>query len=839
MQQVSVHQLYKRLETVGKGAYGSVHKGLHIPTGNLVALKIINLDTSDDDVEDIQREVALLTQLRDAPNITKYYGCYMDGPRVWIAMELAQGGSVLSLMKVSPDNSIEERFVAVIIRETLVALAYLHRVPVIHRDMKAANILVSSTGKVMICDFGVSALLATTSSKRNTLTGTPYWMAPEVVQSVPAYDTKADIWSLGIMIYEMMKGQPPHAHLDKFKVMDLIPRARPPTLAENEGSVDMRAFMALCLKESPTERLPAEELAKTKWMKSVSRTPIGILKELVSRLQQAGPRASLAGPLDWEEEELNARRFPRESNGWEFDTVRSREWMDAGFQDGDEDSFQSTVRPPAAPLPLSLRSIFEDESAPQPEPWRIPQHPSSSHRDSPSGPAPVGPRKPRRQGSTDSTASLTTDESVSGSPFVFPPRTRPARQPSQPKSRPPPISADEDSSTEAVIDLRLLSAGLSDSDRDTSTDTITPPAKKSSMSSRFKVPPNIEVPPRHSGVDIDPQKSADDTTPSTASTDKTPQSARQFITRKRSQSTAESISSARRGWSDSGDDVNLASPAAFQFPPNGKGDQTPSPSQHRSQRADQHAAVKSGSPGLVSPSAHQMTYSLDQTTARRLVPPELRSPPPPMNRTRSATALPVESHYMTPESPLIPPIKPFARVGRERSGSGSEGAATMGTPTLKDVLKIPSLSSEHHMGMTDLLPPSPSAVAHSRPIFAPSPSHLGNSAVIADQNQRDAALAAPSPYNLPRSTSPPPFDPSTTTTKPPAPSETTISAFGSSLGQGPAVRPLDFMALVNGTNAYTELAHTIEDLSQWLSIVESGFGEILDAPLSKQGQAHS
>lgn len=167
---MSVHQLYKRLETVGKGAYGSVHKGVD-RAGNIVALKIINLDIESDDVGDIQREVALLTQLRDAPNITKYFGCYMDGPRVWIVMEFAQGGSALSLMKASKDGCLEEKYVNVMIREVLIGLSYLHKVPVIHRDIKAANVLVTATGKVMICDFGVSALLTTAGSKRNTMTG--------------------------------------------------------------------------------------------------------------------------------------------------------------------------------------------------------------------------------------------------------------------------------------------------------------------------------------------------------------------------------------------------------------------------------------------------------------------------------------------------------------------------------------------------------------------------------------------------------------------------------------------------------------------------------------------
>lgn len=251
--QVSVHQLYRRLETVGKGAYGSVHKGIEIATGNVVALKIINLDTEDDDVGDIQREVALLTQLRDAPNITHYYGCFLDGPRVWIVMEYAQGGSVRTLMKACKDGVVEEKYVSVITREVLSALSYLHKSSIIHRDLKAANILITATGKVMLCDFGVSALLVTASSKRNTLVGTPHWMAPEVAQG-SAYDTKADIWSLGIAIYEMIKGSAPNSHMmDQAKLIQMLPRMKPPRLIEGEGSKELREFVAHCLRESPND----------------------------------------------------------------------------------------------------------------------------------------------------------------------------------------------------------------------------------------------------------------------------------------------------------------------------------------------------------------------------------------------------------------------------------------------------------------------------------------------------------------------------------------------------------------------------------------------------------
>ncbi|PFH45902.1 hypothetical protein AMATHDRAFT_70943 [Amanita thiersii Skay4041] len=364
MAQPTVHQLYQRLETVGKGAYGSVHKGKDVQTGNIVALKIINLDTPDDDVGDIQREVALLTQLRDAPNVTRYYGCHLDGPRVWIVMEYAQGGSVLSLMKASRDGCLEEKYVSVIVREVLTGLSYLHKVPVIHRDIKAANILVTASGKVMICDFGVSALLATASSKRNTLTGTPYWMAPEVVQSAPAYDTKADIWSLGIMIYEMIKGSPPHSDLDKFKVMDLIPRIKPPRLFENDGSRDMRDFMGFCLKEIPSERLSADELMKVKWIKS-TKVPVTILIDLIARLQQVKQRDSLSRFLDWEEDEA---KDDNESI-WEFETVKG---IPASRPDlltlDDITPAQTTIRPQPLPgLPSSLRWLFSGDQPNDPQ----------------------------------------------------------------------------------------------------------------------------------------------------------------------------------------------------------------------------------------------------------------------------------------------------------------------------------------------------------------------------------------------------------------------------------------------------------------------------------------
>ncbi|KAJ6586809.1 Pkinase-domain-containing protein [Mycena vulgaris] len=857
---MSVHQLYKRLETIGKGAYGSVHKGID-RAGNIVALKIINLDIESDDVGDIQREVALLTQLRDAPNITKYFGCYMDGPRVWIVMELAQGGSALSLMKASKDGCLEEKYVNVMIREVLTGLSYLHKVPVIHRDIKAANILVAATGKVMICDFGVSALLTTAGSKRNTMTGTPYWMAPEVVQTVPAYDTKADIWSLGIMIYEMIKGSPPHSNLEPFKVMDLIPRVKPPRLPDNEGSKDMRDFMAHCLKESPAERLPAEELAKTKWIKSVSKVATSILQDVIRRLEQVGRRASLAEPLDWEaDEERELQQLGvnlEDENPWEFDTVRGSTFV---YQDleppssSEEDPIhtQATIRPPAAPLPSSLRLLFEEEAAPQ-DAFRVAPFHIPSQRNTPSPPnsLPTSAASPLARDRIGLKRGLTADHigddlTAKQSAFAFPPRVAGRSRSHLATSVP---NSDEESS-----DLLTPSEAGGE-------EPISNNGTRNSY--RTRGPPNIEIPPSSQAEHLSFDLASPTHAPAAISSSSPNISAsRPPINRKRSQSSAEGLTpgfgapSAKR-------DVDLASPAAFHFPPTQNVLSPSIPPVLPLQLQKSHTPTHSSTSTLpVSPGAHQTTYSLDTSASGRRFAASSPRSTPIMTRTRSATALPEtgptgsvksnattrQANAVTDDSPLVPPIKPFARPGRERSGSDSSNISYtpgLGTPGLKDVLKIPSLTSEHHLGISDLLPPSPSAVGYSPRTFIPSASQLGTSTIppTPESNTqqypafRDAASASQGPFalGLPRTSSPPPFEVRNATDVPHQTSHSrshrqslSFTSISSMSSVGPPVRPLDYTALITSESTHMELARTIDDLSQWLSIVETGLGNMLD-----------
>ncbi|KAI1754642.1 kinase-like domain-containing protein [Xylaria castorea] len=308
---------YQVLEELGRGSFGIVYKGIEKATGEVVAIKHIDLESTDDDIQDIQAEISVLSTCASS-YVTQYKASFLRGSKLWIVMEYLGGGSCLDLLKPEP-CSFSELHIAIICRELLRGLEYLHAEGKIHRDIKAANVLLSESGKVKLADFGVAAQLTNIKSQRNTFVGTPFWMAPEVIQQA-GYDFKADIWSLGITALEMANGEPPHANLHPMKALFHIPKNPAPRL-EGNFSKDFKDFITQCLSKSPDRRPSAKELLRHRFIKSSGK--IEALQELVERRHTYDATKTKKRNRPFYQETLQDFSPRSEEDEWVFDTVRS------------------------------------------------------------------------------------------------------------------------------------------------------------------------------------------------------------------------------------------------------------------------------------------------------------------------------------------------------------------------------------------------------------------------------------------------------------------------------------------------------------------------------------
>ncbi|KAB2001785.1 hypothetical protein ES319_D11G019000v1 [Gossypium barbadense] len=325
---------YKLLEEVGYGASATVYRAIYIPFNDVVAIKCLDLDRCNSNLDDIRREAQTMS-LIDHPNVIRAYCSFVVDRSLWVVMPFMSEGSCLHLMKIAYPEGFEEPAIGTILKETLKALDYLHRQGHIHRDVKAGNILLDNNGTVKLADFGVSACMFDSGDRqrsRNTFVGTPCWMAPEVLQPGSGYNSKADIWSFGITALELAHGHAPFSKYPPMKVLLMTIQNAPPGLdydRDKKFSKSFKEMVAMCLVKDQTKRPTAEKLLKHSFFKH-AKPPELSLKKLFTDLPPLWNRVKALQLKDAaqlalkkmpsaEQEALSQSEYQRGVSAWNFD----------------------------------------------------------------------------------------------------------------------------------------------------------------------------------------------------------------------------------------------------------------------------------------------------------------------------------------------------------------------------------------------------------------------------------------------------------------------------------------------------------------------------------------
>eukprot|EP01117_Protostelium_nocturnum_P011814 TRINITY_DN4308_c0_g1_i1.p1 TRINITY_DN4308_c0_g1~~TRINITY_DN4308_c0_g1_i1.p1 ORF type:complete len:375 (+),score=112.72 TRINITY_DN4308_c0_g1_i1:845-1969(+) len=293
-------------ETIGQGSYGTICTCRNVREDKVYAIKFLEIDEEDQD-DSLQKEIDILKESRPCPYVVKYYGCFQKESTLMIIMEFCDGGSAQDILKASKQN-FEEDQIASLIAQMVQGLVYLHSNRILHRDIKAGNVLLTCDGRAKLADFGVSAKMSQTGQKRVTMVGSPYWMAPEVIslKNKEGYDYKSDIWSLGITAIELAEGKPPLFDVAAMRVIFVIPARDPPTLKDpKKWSSDFVDFVSTCLQKDQNKRPSSSDLVSHPFVqKGLKLESTDLLKELV---QETLPKLKImrakSGESDSEDED--------------------------------------------------------------------------------------------------------------------------------------------------------------------------------------------------------------------------------------------------------------------------------------------------------------------------------------------------------------------------------------------------------------------------------------------------------------------------------------------------------------------------------------------------------
>ncbi|KAG7192415.1 putative protein serine/threonine kinase [Scheffersomyces spartinae] len=333
---------YKFGECIGKGNFGDVFKATDKTTKKVYAIKVINLDCSED-MGSLIQEIRFLSLFR-SPFITRYCEAFIDDIQMYVVMEYCGRGSCSDLLRVV--KRMSETLAAFVIRETLKGLHYLHTQQKVHRDIKAANILVTDNAEVKVGDFGVSGEITDTHIKRKTFVGTPFWMAPEIIarKKYGGYDERVDIWSTGITTIELVRGVPPLLDQDPMKMVFQIPKCEPPILKGDKYSRYIKLFVKDCLKMEPKDRPTAQSLLRHPFIMNALFVEFAKLVESVKRHQTRNPKTPKVPrykiPLDWVNEDDLIHHQKHDNPNWDdkriewdFETLKSLRQGPIGKQD--------------------------------------------------------------------------------------------------------------------------------------------------------------------------------------------------------------------------------------------------------------------------------------------------------------------------------------------------------------------------------------------------------------------------------------------------------------------------------------------------------------------------